>query len=1404
MKRYFTQTILIKFAILPVVIFLSFQLMAQQAEVPVTFTQRTSVYSPNQKIYNIKGDFQMIGNTNMTYANPSTATSNSSDMIYVDVDGLPQTLNSSSATLEFSNENGADPNCTNVVYAGLYWLGRAHDSATSPHTFSVTKNNIPGAGSTQAVNYNQNIYNGAVSIYTGYTLQISRTGGNNNRTITYTFLPGTSVGGNRVDFVYAHNSGNQTLTVSVNQGAAVSVPTTSINANSAVLTSPYLVYDPSGGVAIEVVSLHRNGSNANVGDSYAYVHIHGTYTNSGTVTKNYDKSVVYLKHSNTTGYTQVNASDLNFTTNILYPSGNYGNMYTAYAEVTDYVRQHGTGMYTVADIALIEGSGGNTGYFGGWGMVVVYENSKMKWRDVTIFDGYAYIQGNVVASNELLISGFNTVKSGNVNMKLGLIAGEGDQSISGDYFEILPHDKLNLATPATTDWVRLSHNSNSTTNFFNSSIPSSSPRTPNLTDNSGIDIAMFNINNTGNSLVTNEQTFTKFRYGSSQDTYIIPTIAMAVDAYVPELAPYIEVLAVNGLPYNGLNQEVLPNGDISYTINLRNPGNEAVNNGVITIPIPYNASFVSASAQYFLGTGGSNPIQPYFVNTPPTGEIKWDIGYVPKPADPTDVLGIFTFTLKATNDCFLLVNQNCNPLISITGTASGVGENSQTIFYNLKFITGYGQNTCNQEPITGPLNVIIDAAEYVAENCGSVSSGIRTFNYCYNASQPSYSFADIAGQFPAGSRFYSAVIQAVDPITGQTYVTPDPNAVEYSSTNPFPNNLGEVTYYAIPPLAPTCWWEFKINISNCNLWYGTNSEDWGTPSNWTGNVVPLPTEDVIFATVQNYGQEAIRDLVLDQNRTTRDIVNQSSRKLIVPIDKSLIVSRDANTGAASQLVLNSKINHANGAIVFEDLTLNQSVGATVKFASKSKPAVGDTWPRVWQFFGPPVRNKSLTELFGTTVQGSINGGDPGVNTIVRKYDESLSIQGNPQEKWGDIGLNDIVTPYYGFEVTQPQQKFLDADNMPYSFAGSLVTDPTNTLNFSISSSGIFSRGNYILSNPYASPILISNMTTADFVNIDPTIYIYNTGSRQDWLDNNGISTVGNQPGTYTSIPINASTTIQNNQIPSMQGFMIKAISDGAPVTSFRFRYETVYKGSLTGINEPMRVRASENVQSENGIMPLIKMDILGVNSSDRVYLITVDGASKAYDPGWDGVKSLSSNVVQLFANDANGRKLQVNTDSDLNDTYVGLVSGGESTYTLRFTFNDEMYGLYNSLYIQDLLTGTTNEITNGMEMSVSATAGTVNQRFKLSASRISTSVHSDNISEALKLAFNQSDIIISNSTNENVQVTVYNLVGQPVFTKDIAAGLQTVKHGLSKGTYVIKAKTAVSGEKTILKSIINN
>ena len=85
----------------------------------------------------------MVGNTNLTlasYSETGISSQNDSDMIYVDKDGDPNTWNSSSATLTFSTENGAIPSCSNIIYAGLYWTGRASDNSTNPDIFTLTKN----------------------------------------------------------------------------------------------------------------------------------------------------------------------------------------------------------------------------------------------------------------------------------------------------------------------------------------------------------------------------------------------------------------------------------------------------------------------------------------------------------------------------------------------------------------------------------------------------------------------------------------------------------------------------------------------------------------------------------------------------------------------------------------------------------------------------------------------------------------------------------------------------------------------------------------------------------------------------------------------------------------------------------------------------------------------------------------------------------------------------------------------------------------------------------------------------------------------------------------------------------------------------------------------------------------
>ena len=1369
----------------PAKIFALMMLMAlwlpSNAQVLVPFAQRTSTYPPHTKIYNIKGDFQMIGNTNLTLVNYSDDGNNSGNMKYVDVDNVPGTLNSSSATLEFSTEEGAIPECSNIIYAGLYWIGRAH-SGTSPNTFM--------AGGTTANYYNTNTVN-------GYTLSISSTTGN-PQTATYTFTPLT---GNPVIFKLTTTDGEAVtaLTVQIGTTGAPSTLTNTItDSNSgsgedfveATLNNPYVVNTGTNTIIVN----NLRASTDNDGTTQA----DGTFrVNVSSGGKILDKSVVYLKHANDlNGYDQITAADINFTQNIYYPTNSEGNMFSAYAEVTDYVKQYGLGEYTVADIALNDGDDtSGTGFFGGWGMIVVYENSKMKWRDVTIFDGHAYVQGSTTVSYELPVSGFRTAQGDvPIEMKLGLIAGEGDRDIAGDYFQILPHDKLSLPTPAESDWVYLSHSGNSTTNFFNSSIPATAPRNPSYTNNTGVDIAMFNIDNTNNSIITNNQTSTTFRYGSTQDTYIIPVIAMAVDAYIPDLHAYLSVASLNGNPFGTTNSEVLPGQEMEYKLDLTNPS-EPITNAKIVIPIPYTAEYVSSSAVYFQGTGGTDPLiyQPKLVTSGASKFIEWYIGNIPTGTPLNNLLASMTFKLEATDDCFLLVNENCSPKVLVEGVGSGTGVISGTPFTNMRFIRGYRDGICQDEPILGPLSVDIDAEAFVMANCGGSQTQIQTFKFCQNPSTTTIAFNQIAGNFPAGSRFYNAI--TTEDVDGVILVKPAPGATEYTSTTNFPNSpVGTTTYYALPPGAATCWWEFKITVEICNLWLGNISNDWGTAGNWTQSQIPTTiNDDVYFATSLNWYHEAERDLILDQDRAARNIVNYSSKRLIVPVNTTLTVANDAETGSASQLVLKSEVGQANGALVLNNPTGNTGLQATVEFASKSKPGTG-TWPRVWQFFGVPIVDKTLTNMFGANAQGSIYGTPD--NIIVRKYNEALNLSYSYQEKWEDLDpATHVMMPYEGYEITQP------AENTIHSFVGTLVTDASKTLNFTISPTGVYSRGNYILANPYAAPIFISNMQAADFVNLAQTIYIYNTGSRQQWIDANGYSTVGDQPGTYTAIPINAATTIGKTQIPSLQAFMVKASAE-TPAPSFRFRYETVYRGAITDLNEPMRIKRAETPAADD-IKPLLTMDVIGETGSDRVYLITAEGTGKSYDAGWDGYKTLSTDNVQLYAMDSENKRMQVNTDNNLNDTYIGFRTGGESTYTLKFKFNNEMQGVYESLYVQDLATGITQQITDGMMMTFVSSAGTAEKRFRISGSKIITGINNALTGDDISLMYTSSSIIVKNNSGSDVQVTVFNLVGQPLLTEKIPAGTKSFSHQLMKGTYVIEAKSINNSSKTILKAIIN-
>ncbi|MFN5371622.1 MAG: hypothetical protein ACK5B6_09190, partial [Bacteroidia bacterium] len=601
--------------------------IAANAQVRIPFTQRTSAFSPTQTIYSINGDFTMIGNTNLTLQNYGATINNSNNvMVLVDADGIASTTNSSSSTLTFSTENGANPACSRVLFAGLYWTGRTDATPTE-----LQKRTIKFRGPGQA----------------DYT--------------TYTATPN----------------------------------------------------------------------------------------------------------------------------NIRYPGDN--DMYVGFVEVTSQVQQRGLGEYWAADMALTTGNGGSTGYYGGWGLVVVYENSKMKKRDVTLFDGYAYVVGGT-AQWELPVSGFTSALSGAVNTKLGMMAGEGDVTITGDKFEI---QKL-----TSTNWELLSHGGNSSTNFFNGSIfTGGNSRNPNLVNNTGMDISMFNIPNPSNSVIGNGQTSTTFRYSSTQDTYIIYSICMAVDAYEPVVEGFLSTLSVNNIPTTSEDITVLPGDEIKYKVQIRNKGNEAVNNARIEIPLPYAAITYQGSTVNVFAPASSSATPYVDASLGANGTLVWYFGTLPLPSDPNTVLGEIIFTLKASEDCELYRNFNCAaPSVQIDGNISGVGANTQISVEDQPFYVGFSNvDGCSTEPLLGPFNIDINSANWVTANC-PVTDGVRDFTYCNRTS--AIPVTDVLGFYPNGTRFFNA---------NQT--------IEYTVANPFPNTPGPITYRALLP-GSSCVLSFTISITN--------------------------------------------------------------------------------------------------------------------------------------------------------------------------------------------------------------------------------------------------------------------------------------------------------------------------------------------------------------------------------------------------------------------------------------------------------------------------------------------------------------------------------------------------------------------------------------------------------------
>ncbi|WP_404980746.1 hypothetical protein [Capnocytophaga granulosa] len=287
---------------------------------------------------------------------------------------------------------------------------------------------------------------------------------------------------------------------------------------------------------------------------------------------------------------------------------NSGDGYNCFKDVTSLLQSKGAsfnnGEYIVSGIY----SPDTLGKWGGWTLIVVYEDVQAATsKKIYIYDGaeWNFFNYNGTQTKTIPITGFQTPPApAAIKARMAIFTGAGDRGTgytSGDEIRINEVKQGQNSNPNAYD------------DFMDESITynhseSSMPRNPNTKNH--IDIDIFDIPNPGNTVINNGDTSLTIKFVAS-DAYITYTVAFSVDAIAPHVETHKELLGLEAGVWKDFTGKTTAFGEaLKYRLKFRNIGNDNVRDAVLEdlLPLgityenfealPTGVTFVSATPNY--------------------------------------------------------------------------------------------------------------------------------------------------------------------------------------------------------------------------------------------------------------------------------------------------------------------------------------------------------------------------------------------------------------------------------------------------------------------------------------------------------------------------------------------------------------------------------------------------------------------------------------------------------------------------------------------------------------------------------------------------------------------------------------------------------------------------------------
>lgn len=264
--------------------------------------------------------------------------------------------------------------------------------------------------------------------------------------------------------------------------------------------------------------------------------------------------------------------------------------YQAYVDITSFMQTSGQGSFMVADVPVTTGSTSNGGRYGGWAIVVVYENQNQPFNSIRVYDGYSQVfnNSNGPITANVTLTGLNVPNNplAAQDARMAVMAWEGDGNLgatasnpAGDYLKI--------------NNIAVSNASNPVTNFWNGSITRDgayvSDKNPNYFNQMGIDIDEVYVGS-GYGIQPNA-TSVNITFGTEADQYFPSAFTFMIRMKDPliELNKTVQDASGDG--------ELQSNEQVTYTLSGVNNGPGAAYNAVLVDTLPANMTYVPGSVE---------------------------------------------------------------------------------------------------------------------------------------------------------------------------------------------------------------------------------------------------------------------------------------------------------------------------------------------------------------------------------------------------------------------------------------------------------------------------------------------------------------------------------------------------------------------------------------------------------------------------------------------------------------------------------------------------------------------------------------------------------------------------------------------------------------------------------------